>query len=92
MRSGHSSQLAGVTVGVSDRPVPDHLACHLSTLRHFDSEPSSAGQNDPLIPCERRLQEMEISEFQEVTFEQRFGNRDYDRPYGHFYVTLGRFD
>ena len=35
---------------------------------------------------------MEILKYQEVTFEARFGNRDYGRPYGTFLVTLGRFD
>ena len=47
---------------------------------------------DPLIPCERRLGEMEIPEIQEVTSEARFGNRDYDRPYTTILVTLRGFD
>ena len=50
------------------------------------------GQNGPLIPCERRLAKVKFSENQEVTFEARFGYRDYERPYGYFLVTLGRFD
>ena len=33
---------------------------------------------------------MEISENQEVTFETRFENRDYDRPFHTFSVTLRR--
>ena len=77
-----------------------HFACPgpvsrvyiLSTLRHFDSKLGSRVKTGPLIPCERRLLEIEISENQEVTFEQRFGIRDYERPYAHFLVTLGRFD
>ena len=35
---------------------------------------------------------MEISEYQEVTFEHRFGNRDYDRPFRQITVTLSGFD
>ena len=35
---------------------------------------------------------MEISEFQELTSWTRFENRDYDRPFHTFLVTLGRFD
>ena len=34
---------------------------------------------------------MEILKYQEVTFEPRFGNRDYDRPFRHIPVTLCRF-
>ena len=45
----------------------------------------------PLIPWERRLAKTEISEIQEVISESRFENRDYDRPYLHFLVTLRRF-
>ena len=33
----------------------------------------AAGQNGPLIPCERRLAKREIPEFQEVTSGTRFG-------------------
>ena len=40
---------------------------HLVTLRRFDSKPLSMVSFDPLIPCERRLPEMEIWENQEVT-------------------------
>ena len=46
----------------------------------------------PLIPWERRLRKTEIPENQEVNSEGRFGNRDYERPYGHILVTLRRFD
>ena len=46
----------------------------------------------PLIPWERRLAKMEILKIQELTFEQRFGNRDYDRPYAHIPATLRGFD
>ena len=64
----------------------------LATLRRFDYNPSSMVQNDPLIPCERRLAKMEIWEFQELTFGPVLGNRDYDRPFTHILVTHGRFD
>ena len=56
----------------------------LATLRHFDSKVPSRVKNGPLIPCERRLRKMEILENQEVTFETRFGNGDYDRPFDTF--------
>ena len=46
----------------------------------------------PLIPCERRLPKLEISENQEVTSRRRFVNRDYGRPFRHFLVTLSGFD
>ena len=45
-----------------------------------------------IIPWERRLGKMEISEIQEATFETHFGNRDYERPYRHFLVTLRCFN
>ena len=64
----------------------------LSTLRHFDTFVGPPVKKGPLIPCERRLTKMEISENQEVNSGPRFGNRDYGRPFGHFLVTLGRFD
>ena len=64
----------------------------LSTLRHFDNKVQGMGDYDPLIPCERRLANMEISEFQELTFEARFGNRDKWRPFRHILVTLRGFD
>ena len=63
-----------------------------ATLRHFDNKLASRVKMALIIPCERRLAEMEISENQEVTFQSRFGNRDYGRPYGHFSVTLHGFD
>ena len=44
----------------------------LATLRRFDSKPQPVGQKGPLIPCERRLENMEISENQELTFETVF--------------------
>ena len=74
-------QLAAHDRGGIERPLRVQWCAHLATLRHFDSEVTSRPQNDPLIPCERRLVNMEISEFQELTFWHRFGNRDYDRPY-----------
>ena len=93
MRRGHQEQLAAVTLGVSGRPLRVTSAVyHLSTLRHFDSKHSRVGQNGPIIPCERRLAKVEISENQEVTFDTRFGNRDYDRPFDTFLSTLCGFD
>ena len=74
------------------RPFRVTRGVHLATLRHFDSEVPLEPQNDPLIPCERRLPKTEIWKYQEVTFGPVFGNRDYDRPYAHISVTLGRFD
>ena len=62
------------------------------TLHHFDSKSRPTAKTGPLIPCERRLAKMEILEFQEVTFGGRFGNRDYDRPFLTYLVTLRRFD
>ena len=62
------------------------------TLRHFDSNVPTPVKKRPLIPCERRLQKTEIPENQEVNSERRFGYRDYDRPFRHIRVTLGRFD
>ena len=70
----------------------DILCAHLATLRHFDNKPRPMVKYGPLIPCRRRLAIMEIWEFQEVIYGARFGNRDYDRPYGGFMVTLRRFD
>ena len=64
----------------------------LATLHHFDSKHASLVKIGPLIPCERRLRIMEISENQEVTFERRFEIRDYDRPFGDISVTLRPFD
>ena len=68
-----------------------HTCAHLSTLRHFDTFVQGTVKNDPLIPCERRLLKTEILEFQEVNSEACFVNRDYDRPFRHILVTLGRF-
>ena len=65
---------------------------HLATLRHFDTKLGPKAKIGPLIPWERRLAIMEIPENQEVTFERRFGNRDYDRPFSDFLVTLCGFD
>ena len=62
------------------------------TLRHFDSKVDPTAKTGPLIPCERRLPNMEIWEFQEVTFGARNGNRDYDRPFRDILVTLSGFD
>ena len=86
-------QLAAGHLGVG--PTPSRTCTSVSTLatlRRFDTKVSFRPQNDPLIPCERRLAKPEISEFQEVTFEARFGIRDYDRPFVEFLVTLCRFD
>ena len=65
---------------------------HLATLHHFDNKHGSMVKYGPLIPCQRRLRKMEISEFQEVNSQARFGYRDYDRPFQDFKVTLRRFD
>ena len=65
---------------------------HLATLHHFDSKLTRMVKTGPLIPWERRLSKMEISENQELTFGTRFGYRDYERPYRHFSVTLRGFD
>ena len=62
------------------------------TLRHFDNKVAGKAKTGPLIPWERRLAEMEIWEFEELTFGTRFGNRDYERPYRHILVTLSGFD
>ena len=75
----------------------DHFAyvqwcAHLATLHHFDHKVLSMVKMARLIPCERRLAEMEISKYQEATFRARFGNGDYDRPYRHFLATLRHFD
>ena len=88
----HRGSLLRDTVGVSDRTPRVTWCAHLATLRHFEHKVRVRPESDPLIPCERRLREMEIPEFQEVTFEARFGNREHDRPYGHFSVTLAGFD
>ena len=64
----------------------------LATLRHFDTKVPRRRGIGPLIPCERRLAETEIPENQEADFRARFGNRDYDRPFRVFMVTLRRFD
>ena len=82
MRSGDRSQLADVTVGVSDRPLRVTTRVYiLATLRRFDNKLSLGPKTGPLIPCERRLANIGIWEFQELTFGARFRNRDYDRPY-----------
>ena len=89
MRSVHRGQLADVHVGVSDDPFAYMYRCaHLATLRCFDRKVHGTALLGPLIPCERRLENMEISEFQEVNSRARFGNRDYDRPFDTFMVTL----
>ena len=77
MRSTSQEQLAAGRVGVSCDPFAYMWWCaHLATLRRFDTVARFMVTFGPLIPCERRLREMEISEFQEVIFEARFGNRD----------------
>ena len=86
-----AGSLLPLTVGVSDRPLRVTPGVHLATLRHFDSVLPGMGQNSPLIPCERRPAEMEISENQEVTFASRFGYRDYDRPFLRYFGDTPRF-
>ena len=63
-----------------------------ATLRHFDNKVRGRVKTGPLIPWIRRLAKTEISEFQEATSWSRFGNRDYDRPFLNFLVTLRGFD
>ena len=63
-----------------------------ATLRHFDTFHGRRPLLGPLIPCERRLANMEIWEIQEVTSRPRFGNRDYGRPFSDILVTLPGFD
>ena len=70
---------------------PSHVYIRV-TLRRFDSKVPCTVNLGPLIPCERRLREMEFPEYQEVTSGARFENRDYGRPHRHFLVTLRRFD
>ena len=77
--------------GYLGRPLRVHVHI-LATLRHFDSKPRSVVKIALLIPCERRLPNIEIPENQEVTFGPGNENRDYDRPYGHISVTPCRFD
>ena len=78
---GYLTTISRVTCGV-----------HLATLRHFDTKVRGMVKTGPLIPWQRRLADMEISEFQEATFGTRFGYRDYDRPFTTFSVTLCCFD
>ena len=82
MRSGPTGAacLRG-TVGVSDRPLRVPVGVHLVTLRRFDTKHGCMVKMALIIPCERRLANMEIWENQEPTFRARFGNGDYDRPY-----------
>ena len=69
----HKSSLLRDIVGVScDHFAHETVVCTLSTLRHFDSLVPGMVNYGPLIPWERRLAKMEISEFQEVTFGPRF--------------------
>ena len=96
MRTGHRSQLADVTRGVSGRPLrvtSGSTSVYIwATLRHFDSKVMGWVKIGPIIPCERRLANTEFSESQEVTFGARFGYRDYGRPFSYFSVTLCCFD
>ena len=78
-----------VAKGVSDTVPGVYI---LSTLRHFDSKLVVRPKTGSLIPCQRRLAKTEIPEIQEVTFGPSFGNRDYDRPFLTFLVTLPGFD
>ena len=79
-------------MGVSGRPLRVPWVYTLATLRHFDTKVPGMPQNDPLIPCERRLPKVEIPENQELAFGARFGYRDYDRPFQTYSVTLRPFD
>ena len=74
MRSEHQEQLAAVLVGVSDRPFRvTSEGVHTVDTSHFDNKVRGMVKYGPLIPCERRMPRMEISEFQEVTSRTRFG-------------------
>ena len=44
----------------------------LVTLCHFDDKLASRSYSEPFIPCERRLADMEIWEFQGRDFEAGF--------------------
>ena len=79
-------------VGVSATTSRVTWRAHLVTLRRFDTKVRPMVKIRPLIPWERRLAKSEIWEFQELTSWSRFGNRDYDRPFGDFLATLCRFD
>ena len=61
---------------------------HPVTLCRFDHKPPRRPKTGPFIPTERRLANMEISEFKVVTFGPLFGNREYDRPHDTFWSTL----
>ena len=93
MRSDLQEQLAAEVVGVSCDPFAHvYSGAHLGDTSSFDTKVQGMVQNGPIIPCERRLRKTEISEFEEVNSETRFGNRDYERPYRHISVTLRGFD
>ena len=73
MRNRPQEQLVAGSVGVCPTPSRHVLeVCTWSTLRHFDSKLMVMVNNGPLIPWERRLREMEIPEYQEVTSWTRF--------------------
>ena len=78
-------------MGVSDDHFARDRGCTFE--RHFVILTESPGyrQKPPLIPWERRLAKTEIWEFQELTSGARFGNRDYERPFGYILVTLRGF-
>ena len=67
MRSRPQEQLAAGSVGYLASLSRVDMGVHLATLRHFDNNVGPMVENGPLIPCERRLAEMEILEFQEAT-------------------------
>ena len=70
VRQGMSQedQAAGADLGHAARVHWVHIR---STLRHFDNKHGPRVRTTLLIPCERRLAEMEISEFEEVTLRAR---------------------
>ena len=93
MRSRPQEQLVCGVGGGIWRTLRGYIQVYiLVTLRHFDNKLVGTVNYGPLIPCERRLSKTEIWEFQELTFEARFENRDYGRPFTHISVTLCRFD
>ena len=65
---------------------------HIGDTSSFDNKVCLTVKTGPLIPCERRLAKLEISENQEATFRAVLANRDYDRPFDTFWSTLRHFD
>ena len=88
----HQEQLAAVcTWGYLTDPFAYRCA-HSSDTSSFDNKVRWVVKMALIIPWERRLAKMEISESQEATFRTRFGYRDYDRPFQYILVTLYGFD